>query len=131
MALRIPREDMVKVRLTHEFHFEAAHRLPRVPAGHRCERLHGHSFRIEVAIHGPVDPTTGWLMDFAELKRAWEPLYAELDHRCLNDVPGLDNPTSENLAHWLWERLKGPLPLLERVTVHETCSARCDFEGEP
>ena len=112
-------------------HFEAAHRLPQVPPAHPCARLHGHSYQLELHVTGPVDPRLGWVLDFGDLRRIVQPVLEQLDHRCLNDVPGLDNPTSENLAHWLWERLKGPLPLLERVTVHETCSARCDFEGEP
>ena len=119
----------MKVRLTRELRFEAAHRLPRVPAGHKCARLHGHSFKIELAIEGAVNPETGWLIDYDQIDEAWKPLGAVLDHNYLNDVPGLDNPTSENLAFWLWQKLKGPLPELTRVTVHETCDARCDYEG--
>src|SRR5512146_1928 len=94
------------VELFKEYRFEAAHRLPRVPAGHKCARLHGHSFKIEVVVSGEVDPVTGWLIDFAELERAWKPLHEQLDHRYLNETEGLDNPTSEVLARWIWERLK-------------------------
>lgn len=120
----------MNVLLSHEFRFEAAHRLPKVPAGHKCARLHGHSFRIEVAVRGPVDDNTGWLIDFQQLHDAWAPLDAALDHRYLNEVAGLENPTSENLAQWIWERLRATLPGLCRVTVAETCEARCEYEGE-
>ncbi len=119
----------MQVRLVHEFRFEAAHRLPRVPQGHKCARLHGHSFRIELAVAGPVNDETGWFIDFAELYEAWKPLYDVLDHNYLNEVAGLENPTSENLAAWLWDRLKPSLPALCRVTVYETCEARCEYEG--
>ncbi len=117
------------VRLVQAFRFEAAHRLPRVPAGHKCARLHGHSFKIEVAVRGPVDEATGWLMDYADLEAAWAPLSAQLDHNYLNEVHGLENPTSEVIARWVWERLVAKLPELERVTVFETCDARCEYEG--
>jgi 6-pyruvoyltetrahydropterin/6-carboxytetrahydropterin synthase len=120
----------MNVRLVHEFRFEAAHRLPRVPAGHRCERLHGHSFRVEVAIRGPVDEQTGWVIDFYDMQRAWAPIHDKLDHRYLNEVPGLENPTSEVIARWIWEHLRPSMPGLARITVHETCDARCEYEGD-
>src|SRR6187401_939788 len=94
------------------FTIEAAHRLPNVPAGHKCARLHGHSYKVEIGVFGPVDEKTGWFIDFAELYAAWEPLYALLDHNYMNDVPGLDNPTSEVLARWIWDRVKPKLPSL-------------------
>jgi 6-pyruvoyltetrahydropterin/6-carboxytetrahydropterin synthase len=119
----------MNVRLVHEFRFEAAHLLPKVPPGHKCSRLHGHSFRIELAVAGPVDPETGWLVDFQRLFDAWKPLYDQLDHRYLNEVPGLENPTSENLARWVWDRIVEGLPQLVRVTVAETCESRCEYEG--
>jgi 6-pyruvoyltetrahydropterin/6-carboxytetrahydropterin synthase len=119
----------VKVRLVHEFRFEAAHRLPKVPPGHKCARLHGHSFRIELAVAGPVDAGTGWLFDFQRLFDAWKPLHDRLDHNYLNEVEGLENPTSELLAGWIWERIKRELPELVRVTVCETCESRCEYEG--
>lgn len=112
------------------FTLEAAHRLPNVPAGHKCARLHGHSFRIELRVEGAVDPHTGWVMDFAEVTRAFEPLHRELDHHYLNDVPGLENPTSENLARWVWRRLEPVLPGLAEVAVHETCTAGVRYRGE-
>jgi len=122
--------SLVNVRLIKEFRFEAAHRLPRVPAGHKCARLHGHSFKIELALYGPVNPETGWFIDFGELEHVWQPIYDQIDHNFLNDVAGLENPTSENLARWLWEQIKPSLPVLERVIVFETCDARCEYAGE-
>lgn len=112
------------------FTLEAAHRLPNVPPGHKCARLHGHSFRIELHVRGDVDPERGWVMDFADLKQAFAPLYEQLDHHYLNDVPGLDNPTSEHLARWIWERLLPRLPALSRVVVHETCTSGAAYSGE-
>ena len=119
----------MKVRLVKEYRFEAAHRLPHVPAGHKCARLHGHSFKIELSVLGAVDETTGWFIDYGKLDELWHPIYELLDHHYLNEVEGLDNPTSENLARWLWQRLKPALPELTRVTVYETCDARCEYEG--
>lgn len=112
------------------FQIEAAHRLPHVPAGHKCARVHGHSFLIEVHVAGPVDPVFGWVMDFADVKAAFQPLFDQLDHRYLNDVEGLENPTSERLAQWVWHRLKPALPLLDRVVVRETCTAGCVYRGD-
>jgi 6-pyruvoyltetrahydropterin/6-carboxytetrahydropterin synthase len=120
----------VKVRLIREQRFEAAHRLPKVPPGHKCARLHGHSFKIELVVSGLVNPETGWFIDYGELDALWQPLHDQLDHNYLNEVPGLENPTSENLAHWLWHKLRPNLPALERVIVHETCDARCEYEGD-
>lgn len=110
-----------------EFTFEAAHRLPFVPPGHKCARLHGHSYRVEIHVGGPVDPGAGWIMDFADLKSAFEPLLSQLDHYYLNEVSGLENPTSENLARWIWDRLKPDLPALSRVVVRETCTSGCSY----
>ena len=112
-----------------EFTFEAAHRLPHVPPGHKCHRLHGHSFRVRVYVAGPVDERLGWVVDFADLKDAFAPLHAQLDHNYLNEVPGLDNPTSEVLAVWIWDRLVSALPGLSRVRVRETCTSGCDYRG--
>jgi 6-pyruvoyltetrahydropterin/6-carboxytetrahydropterin synthase len=119
----------VHVRLVNEYRFEAAHRLPQVPPGHKCERLHGHSFKIELSIAGPVDPKTGWFIDFGVVNDVWAPLHERLDHNYLNEIEGLENPTSENLAKWIWDRMKEKLPSLVRVTVFETCDARCEYEG--
>ena len=111
-----------------EFTFEAAHRLPHVPGDHKCSRLHGHSYRVEVHVHGEVDPATGWVMDFADVKAAFQPIHDQLDHYYLNEVPGLDNPTSENVARWIWDRLTEALPL-SAVVVRETCTSGCVYRG--
>lgn len=113
-----------------EFTFEAAHRLPNVPEGHKCARLHGHSYRVIVHVEAPVDPKSGWVMDFGDLKKAFRPLEARLDHYYLNDIEGLENPTSEVLACWIWERLKPTLPDLSALTVRETCTSGCTYRGE-
>jgi 6-pyruvoyltetrahydropterin/6-carboxytetrahydropterin synthase len=120
----------VRVRLTQELRFEAAHLLPRAPEGHKCRRLHGHSFHIEVTVEGHADPETGWFLDYGAIKKALEPVHKELDHRYLNEVQGLENPTSEHLCVWVWRRLKPALPSLSRVTVRETCEARCEYRGD-
>jgi 6-pyruvoyltetrahydropterin/6-carboxytetrahydropterin synthase len=119
----------MRVELSKEFRFEAAHHLPMVPPDHKCHRLHGHSFRIEVTVAGEMDPATGWLMDFADVTARVAPLVRELDHRTLNEIPGLENATSEVLCHWLWARLAPALPGLAAITVHETCTARCTVRG--
>lgn len=118
------------MELRKTFQFEAAHRLPRVPKRHKCHRLHGHSFQVEVVVAGACDPKLGWVMDYADMTRAFKPLWARLDHYYLNEVPGLDNPTSENIAIWIWNRLKRRLPGLKEVVVAETCTARCVYRGE-
>ncbi len=115
------------VRLVKSFGFEAAHWLPTFPQGHKCRRMHGHSFRVEVVVEGEVDPESGYLVDYGEIAAAVEPLCKQLDHRCLNDIEGLENPTSEVLARWLWERLRPSLPMLAEVVVQETCTARCEY----
>jgi 6-pyruvoyltetrahydropterin/6-carboxytetrahydropterin synthase len=120
----------MNVRLVHEFRFEAAHRLPGVPPGHKCARLHGHSFRVELAVFGPVNETTGWFIDYQTLFDAWKPLHDVLDHHYLNEIPGLENPTSELLSRWIWRRMRPVLPQLTRVTLYETCEARCEYEGD-
>jgi len=112
-----------------EFTFEAAHRLPNVPAEHKCARLHGHSYRVEVRVGGEIGAESGWVMDFADLTAAWRPLADMLDHYYLNDVPGLSNPTSEVLARWIWRRLADTLPL-RAVVVRETCTSGCVYRGE-
>lgn len=111
------------------FTLEIAHRLPNVPEGHKCARLHGHSLRVELHVSGEPDAHTGWVMDFADIKTAFKPLYEQLDHHYLNDVPGLDNPTSERIAQWIWQNLKPALPGLSAVVVHETCTAGARYAG--
>jgi 6-pyruvoyltetrahydropterin/6-carboxytetrahydropterin synthase len=118
------------VELVKEYRFEAAHRLPNVPPGHKCARMHGHSFRFELTVRGPVDPHTGWFIDYGVLDDLVAPLVARLDHHVLNEIDGLENPTSEHLARWLWERLRPSLPSLVVVTLWETADARCVYRGE-
>ena len=113
-----------------EFTFESAHRLPNVPPNHKCARLHGHSFSCEVHVKGPIGDRTGWVMDFADIREAFEPIRQRLDHNFLNEVEGLANPTSEVLAKWIWRELKPRLPLLSRIVVRETCTSGCIYEGE-
>ncbi len=113
-----------------EFTFEAAHRLPNVPPGHKCGRLHGHSFKAEVHVRGDVGDDTGWVVDFADIKAAFAPLYKQLDHSFLNEIEGLSNPTSENLAQWIWRQLEPTLPGLCKVVVRETCTSGCIYRGE-
>lgn len=115
--------------LRRKFTFEAAHRLPHVPAGHKCARLHGHSFRLVVECEGTIDPRRGWLLDFADIKEAVAPGLDMLDHQYLNEIPGLENPTAENLAAWLWSRIKPRLPHLSRIVIGETCTTRCAYRG--
>ena len=117
------------VRLSKSFGFEAAHWLPCFPEGHKCRRMHGHSFRVDVIVEGELDPSVGYLIDFADIKRATEPLERALDHRCLNEIEGLENPTSEMVAAWIWSRLKPALPMLSEIVVHETCTSTCHFRG--
>jgi len=112
------------------FTIEAAHRLPNLPEQHKCRRLHGHSFRVEIHVRGPLTEQEGWVMDFAEVTRAFNPLYEQLDHHYLNEIPGLENPTSENLARWIWARLKPSLPALSKVVIRETCTAGCIYTGD-
>jgi 6-pyruvoyltetrahydropterin/6-carboxytetrahydropterin synthase len=113
-----------------EFTFEAAHRLPNVAPGHKCGRLHGHSFRCEVHVSGPPGAKSGWVLDFADIKTAYAPLHDILDHNFLNDIEGLSNPTSENLARWLWMRIAPNLPSLSAIVVRETCTTGCIYRGE-
>jgi 6-pyruvoyltetrahydropterin/6-carboxytetrahydropterin synthase len=117
------------VELMKEYRFEAAHRLPRVPEGHKCARVHGHSYRVELFIAGEVNPETGWLIDFAAIDDAWAPLYAKLDHRNLNDVSGLENSTCENLVAFIWAAVKARVPQLSAVTLWETADSKCTYRG--
>jgi 6-pyruvoyltetrahydropterin/6-carboxytetrahydropterin synthase len=112
-----------------EFGFEAAHLLPNVPDGHKCKRLHGHSYRVRIVVEGEVDPKLGWVIDFADIATAFEPIRKQLDHYYLNEIEGLENPTSEELARWIWKRIEGALPMLSRVEVSETCTSACVYRG--
>jgi 6-pyruvoyltetrahydropterin/6-carboxytetrahydropterin synthase len=111
--------------------FESAHRLPHVPPGHKCARLHGHSFRVTVIVRGPIDPETGWVIDYSEIKKSSAPILEKLDHNFLNEIPGLENPTSEVLAQWFFDRLKPHLPALSQIVIHETCTTECRYPAAP
>ncbi len=117
------------MKITQAFTFEAAHRLPKVPESHRCHRMHGHSYRVELVLEGPVDPETGFVVDFFDVEAAFGPLLLRLDHYCLNEVEGLENPTAENIAVWIWTRTKPVLPLLSAVRVFETADCWAEYEG--
>jgi 6-pyruvoyltetrahydropterin/6-carboxytetrahydropterin synthase len=112
------------------FTIEAAHRLPYVPVGHKCGRLHGHTFQIEVHVQGPLDPKLGWIIDFADIKAAFKPIEERIDHHYLNEVEGLENPTSENVARWVWQQLQPSLPCLSKIVIRETCTSGCIYAGE-
>lgn len=117
------------MKISQAFRFEAAHRLPGVPETHRCHRLHGHSYRVEVQLEGPVDPHTGFVVDFFDIESAFAGIVGALDHRCLNDVAGLENPTAENIAVWIWGRLKGAIKPISAVRVYETQDCWAEYDG--
>lgn len=112
-----------------EFKFEAAHRLPNVPSDHKCSRLHGHSYQVQVHVTGPVDTQSGWVIDFGTIKDACKPVIDRLDHYYLNEITGLENPTSERLAAWIWNELSASLPMMSSVQVRETCTSGCVYRG--
>mgnify|MGYP006078702295 CR=1 FL=1 len=118
------------LKIFKEFSFEAAHRLPNVPSGHKCFRLHGHSFALRISVEGDVGAESGWVMDFSDISNAFEPILKQLDHYYLNEIEGLENPTSENVARWIWERLQPGLPQLSEVEIRETCTSGCSYQGK-
>ncbi len=118
------------LKIFKEFSFEAAHRLPNVPSGHKCFRLHGHSFALRISVEGDVGAESGWVMDFSDISNAFEPILKQLDHYYLNEIEGLENPTSENVARWIWERLQPGLPQLSEVEIRETCTSGCRYQGK-
>jgi 6-pyruvoyltetrahydropterin/6-carboxytetrahydropterin synthase len=117
------------MKITQAFTFEAAHRLPNVPPEHRCHRMHGHSYRVELTLEGAVDAQSGFVVDFFDVEAAFGPLLARLDHYCLNDIEGLENPTAEHIAMWIWTGIKEPLPQLANVTVYETPMSWASYDG--
>jgi 6-pyruvoyltetrahydropterin/6-carboxytetrahydropterin synthase len=120
----------MKARLTKDFFFESAQTLPKAPAGHKCSKMHGHSFKVEISVEGEVDPATGWIYDHARISGAMKPLVDLLDHAYLNDIPGLENPTIELMAAWFWQKLEAQCPGLCEIVIHETPVARCVYRGE-
>jgi 6-pyruvoyltetrahydropterin/6-carboxytetrahydropterin synthase len=115
----------VRTEISRSYRIEAAHRLPHVPPEHKCARLHGHSFEITLHVGGELDAKLGWIVDFAAIDAAFKPLFAQLDHHYLNEVPGLENPTSELLARWVLERVRVPGATVRAVSIAETCTSRC------
>jgi 6-pyruvoyltetrahydropterin/6-carboxytetrahydropterin synthase len=118
------------MKIFKEFSFEAAHRLPNVPQAHKCSRLHGHSFAVKISVQGSIGEESGWVMDFADISNAFEPIHKQLDHYYLNEIEGLDNPTSENIARWIWAHLKPGLPTLCEIEIRETCTSGCIYVGD-
>ncbi|MGL1901680.1 MAG: 6-carboxytetrahydropterin synthase QueD [Fibrobacterales bacterium] len=117
------------MRIAKSFTFDAAHFLPNVPDGHKCKNLHGHTYKVEIELDGPVDSVTGFVMDFGDLKTVVKPLIDLLDHRFLNDIEGLENSTAENLSIWLWNKLEDDLPLLHCISIWETPTSCCRYLG--
>ncbi|HEY8900435.1 MAG TPA: 6-carboxytetrahydropterin synthase QueD [Chthoniobacterales bacterium] len=120
----------MRARLTKDFRFESAQTLPKLPPGHKCARMHGHSFLVEISVEGEVNPETGWIYDHSQISRAMDPLVEQLDHAYLNEIPGLENPTIELMAGWFWKILAPQLPGLAEIVIHETPRARCSYRGE-
>jgi 6-pyruvoyltetrahydropterin/6-carboxytetrahydropterin synthase len=120
----------MRCQLSRDYHFEAAHRLPRVPATHKCSRVHGHSYHVTITLSGAIDSDMGWLVDFSDIDRVIDPVIARLDHTLLNEIPGLENPTSELLAVWLWREIQPRLAGLTEVMVAETPTSRCVYRGD-
>jgi 6-pyruvoyltetrahydropterin/6-carboxytetrahydropterin synthase len=125
-----PQNKGQTVKIFKEFRFEAAHRLPNVAPDHKCSRLHGHSFSIKLTVEGEIGADSGWVMDFSEIAAAFKPIYSQLDHYYLNEIEGLENPTSENLARWIWQKLKPELPQLAEIEIRETCTSGCIYIGD-
>ncbi|MBL4582543.1 MAG: 6-carboxytetrahydropterin synthase QueD [Gammaproteobacteria bacterium] len=117
------------MKIFKEFRFEAAHKLPNVPEGHKCARLHGHSFLIKIEVEGSAGADTGWVMDFSQIAGAFKPILDRLDHYYLNEIPGLENPTSEVLVRWIWNELKPELNELSSIEIRETCTSGCAYSG--
>lgn len=112
-----------------EFTFDAAHFLPHVPEGHKCKEMHGHTYRLRVWLDGKLDDKLGWVIDFADLKKAVKPMLDKVDHKCLNNIEGLPNPTCELIAVWIWNQLKPVLPLLQKIELHETPTSGVVYDG--
>jgi len=115
--------------ISKKFRFEAAHHLPNDAKGHKCGRLHGHSFVVQITLCGPIDRNLGWIMDLNDVAKAFEPLMEQLDHNYLNEIKGLENPTSEILAQWIYDKIQIDKKLLYSVCVEETCNSMAIVYG--
>ena len=113
-----------------EFAFDSAHFLPNVPEGHKCKNMHGHTYRLRVCIKGEPDPHLGWLMDFKDLKDVVSKVIDQMDHKLINDIPGLENPTAENITIWIWKQIRPLLPLLSRIELYETPKTGVIYTGD-
>lgn len=120
---------MKQIELQKQFSFDASHCLPNLEDGHKCKRLHGHTFKVIITIRGIVDPQKGWVMDFSEITKLVQPLIDQLDHHYLNEIEDLENPTSENIAIWVWDHLKPDLPLLHAIQIKESETSTCTYKG--
>jgi len=121
---------MTRMEIYKEFSFDSAHFLPNVPEGHKCKNMHGHTYRLRVFIKGALDPQLGWIMDFKELKDILSPVIDQLDHRLINDIPGLQNPTAENITVWIWKQIQPMLPQLSKIELYETPTTGVIYSGE-
>lgn len=117
----------MKYELKQHFHIESARFLPNLPKSHPCSNMHGHSFKIVLSLVGDLDPKIGWVMDYHEISQVMTPLLKQLDHKILNEVPGLENPTSELLAKWIYEKVQNTIPMLKNVSIMETTSTECTY----
>lgn len=113
-----------------QFTFDSAHYLPHVPEDHKCRRMHGHTYIVRLYVSGNIDPKLGWVADFGEIKMLWKPIEEQLDHHTLNNIEGLENPTAENLAIWIWRKVKPKLSMLSRVDVCENATSGVVYRGE-
>jgi 6-pyruvoyltetrahydropterin/6-carboxytetrahydropterin synthase len=112
-----------------QFTFDSAHFLPMVPEGHKCRQIHGHTYRLTVFLEGPIDEKLGWVADFAGIKQSINSVLDLIDHKMLNNIEGLENPTCELLAVWLWDKIKISIPYLQRIELHETPTSGVIYEG--
>jgi 6-pyruvoyltetrahydropterin/6-carboxytetrahydropterin synthase len=119
------------MKIFKEFTFDAAHFLPNVPEGHKCKEIHGHTYHLKVFLEGSVNADSGWLMDFGEVKKVVNPVIDIVDHKFLNNIHGLENPTCEVLAIWIWNAIKPALPLLKAIELYETPTSGVIYEGDP
>ncbi len=122
-------EYLIKMIVFKQFTFDSAHFLPHVPDGHKCKEIHGHTYRLTVFLEGEPDPQLGWVMDFAEISKVIDPIVKEIDHKFLNNIEGLENPTCELMAVWLWKKIKPQVPLLKKIELNETPTSGTIYEG--
>jgi 6-pyruvoyltetrahydropterin/6-carboxytetrahydropterin synthase len=124
----------MKTTIAKQFTFDSAHFLPRVPDGHKCKNMHGHTYVVEIRVVGDplADPEdrSGWIVDYADIAAAWAPIAKLLDHHVLNEVVGLTNPTTEMLAPWILRRLWIDFPRVSSVRVYESSTTWCEVSIE-